>query len=62
MGACFPESRVRRFARTEGSVTAVQASDPAMPYAFPQHGAGRKHLRAIELTDWQLEITSAYPP
>jgi hypothetical protein len=61
MGACFPGSRVRRFARADGSVTAVQVSDPAVLYAFPQHGAGRKHLRPIELTDWQLEITRAYP-
>ena len=26
------------------------------PCLFPQHGAGRKHLRAIKLATWQLEI------
>ena len=28
---------------------------------FPQHGPGRKHLRKIELADWQLEIVAKYP-
>jgi hypothetical protein len=28
---------------------------------FPQHGAGRKHNRRIELAGWQLEIAQAYP-
>ena len=31
------------------------------PYAFPQHGKGKKHERPIELTDWQLKITHEYP-
>jgi hypothetical protein len=28
---------------------------------FPQHGAGRKHLRKIELEPWQVEIVAKYP-
>lgn len=28
---------------------------------FPPHGPGRKHDRAIELTDWQREAVRAYP-
>jgi hypothetical protein len=39
----------------------VQASSPLWPHVFPQHGRGRKHLRRIELIDWQLEITHRYP-
>jgi hypothetical protein len=31
------------------------------PCLFPQHGAGRKHLRKIELVDWQREIVAKYP-
>lgn len=31
------------------------------PCLFPQHGPGRKHLRKIELKDWQLEIVAKYP-
>jgi len=37
-------------------------SHPALPFSFPQHGPGKKHTRAIELADWQLAITRAYPP
>jgi hypothetical protein len=59
--ACFPDTRVRRYSRGDGSVTAVQVSHPALPFAFPQHGAGRKHLRPIELEDWQLELTHRFP-
>jgi hypothetical protein len=29
--------------------------------AFPQHGGGPKHLRAIELVPWQRSITQRYP-
>jgi hypothetical protein len=28
---------------------------------FPQHGPGLKHLRKIELADWQREIVAKYP-
>jgi hypothetical protein len=31
------------------------------PCLFPQHGPGRKHLRKIELADWQREIVAKYP-
>ena len=61
IAACFPGTSVRRFARIEGSVTAVCCSDPALRFAFPQHGAGRKHMRPIELEPWQCEITNAFP-
>jgi len=59
--ACFPETQAHRFARSGGSVAAVQWSDPVLPFAFPQHGPGRKHLRVIELEPWQQEITTAFP-
>lgn len=29
--------------------------------SVPQHGPGRKHLRTIELADWQREITHGHP-
>jgi hypothetical protein len=61
VAVCFADTPVRTFARTDGSVTAVQTSHPALPFAFPQHGAGRKHLRPIELLDWQREITRRCP-
>jgi hypothetical protein len=31
------------------------------PCLFPQHGAGRKHKRKIELTGWQNDIVDAEP-
>jgi hypothetical protein len=31
------------------------------PCLFPQHGAGRKHERKIELANWQREVASAEP-
>ena len=31
------------------------------PCLFPQHGPGRKHLRKIELADWQQFIVERYP-
>jgi len=61
LGACFPDTRIRRFARAGGSVTAVGVGHPALPFAFPQHGAGRKHMRPIEFERWQREITAAFP-
>ena len=32
------------------------------PCLFPQHGAGRKHERAIVLEQWQRELVEASPP
>jgi hypothetical protein len=31
------------------------------PCLFPQHGPGMKHLRKIELAEWQAQITRSYP-
>jgi hypothetical protein len=59
--AVFPEVPVRRFLRKDGRVTVVQVSHPVLPFAFPQHGAGRKHNREIRLTEWQRELTHAHP-
>ena len=59
--AVFPSVGVHEFLRMEGSVTAVQANHPALPFAFPQHGPGKKHSRRIILTQWQRELTHTYP-
>jgi hypothetical protein len=39
----------------------VSAYSKQWPCLLPQHGVGRKHTRSIELTDWQREITHAFP-
>jgi hypothetical protein len=57
----FPGVPVHRFLRMGGSVTAVQANHPALPFAFPQHGPGHKHTREIALTEWQRALTHAHP-
>ncbi len=48
-------------AGTERRVRNPQVCHHGIGAAFPQHGPGRKHLRRIELTDWQRELTYAYP-
>ncbi|MGZ0146462.1 transcriptional regulator [Kribbella sp. WER1] len=39
----------------------IEARWKHWPCVFPQHGPGRKHLRTIELEDWQREIVARYP-
>lgn len=39
----------------------IEARWKHWPCLFPQHGPGRKHLRKIELADWQLRIVAKYP-
>jgi transcriptional regulator with XRE-family HTH domain len=39
----------------------VQAYSQRWPGLLPQHGAGRKHARSIELADWQRAITHEHP-
>ena len=61
MAAVFPQTPARRVLRKDGRLTVVHLSHPALPYAFPQHGVGRKHSRPIELAGWQRELTHAHP-
>jgi hypothetical protein len=51
---------VHRYHPKENLVRVV-ASTPLWPRIFPQHGPGRKHMRRIELVDWQIDVTHAYP-
>ena len=57
----FPGVGTWRSAVQGSRVAIVHASHPALPFAFPQHGAGRKHLRRIELVAWQRSLTREYP-
>jgi hypothetical protein len=57
--ATIPEIRVRHEQRA--GCTALLATHSAWPYAFPQHGPGRKHKRLIALVPWQRKITHAHP-
>lgn len=44
-----------------GSAIRIEVRWKHWPCLFPQHGPGRKHLRKIELADWQLKIVAEYP-
>jgi hypothetical protein len=61
MEASFPGRRARSHPSTQGESNVLCISHPAVLKAFPQHGPGRKHLRRIELADWQLEFTHTHP-
>ncbi len=52
-------SRVRQHAA--GASIRVSASGRIWLSAFPQHGPGKKHTRAIELGDWQKAIVGDFP-
>jgi hypothetical protein len=39
----------------------IGCSSKAWPLLFPQHGPGRKHLRKIELAQWQERIVERFP-
>jgi hypothetical protein len=57
----FPGVRVGRSFPKDASLVVLRASHPALPFAFPQHGPGRKHTREIHLTEWQRTLTHAFP-
>lgn len=61
MEATFPGRRATTFQSSTGACDVVAVIHPAVGKAFPQHGSGRKHLRPIVLTAWQLELTHAHP-
>jgi hypothetical protein len=60
VAATFPRSSVHVYPRSNTGCTVVQASTPILTLAFPQHGPGRKHERAIALVGWQRRITTAH--
>ena len=59
IGATVPDARVRR--NPGPGAIHVIATHPVWPFAIPQAGPGAKHLRKIQLTDWQLELTHRHP-
>ena len=61
MASTFPGRSPRVHPSSSGESDILCISHPAIVRAFPQHGAGRKHLRSIVLADWQLQLTRAHP-
>jgi hypothetical protein len=54
MRTTFPGGRVRLTPASNSEADVLSVRHPAIGEAFPQHGPGRKHNRAIVLADWQL--------
>jgi hypothetical protein len=59
MSAVMPASGVFSVRRT--GMTEVKSTSKHWPCLFPQHGAGRKHARKIELAEWQRVIVERHP-
>lgn len=56
MRALHPRRRAAVRHRTKANCSIVSSYAWQWMALFPQHGPGRKHLRKIELRDWQREI------
>jgi hypothetical protein len=59
--AVFQGIPVTRVIPKDAGLAVIRANHPALPFAFPQHGRGRKHNREIRLTTWQRALTHTYP-
>lgn len=56
-------TRVKASQRTtpKGEAIRLVATSRFWPLAFPQHGPGKKHERAIVLTSWQQDVVDRFP-
>jgi hypothetical protein len=59
--ALLPDNRVSASPRRGTAVVVVTCYSQSWPDIFPQHGRGRKHLRAIVLEPWQEAIIHECP-
>jgi hypothetical protein len=59
MHALRPDNKV--LSTHKQGCTEVFSSSKHWPCLFPQHAAGKKHERKIELVPWQLAIVQEYP-
>ena len=61
MDRVFPRNRVLLvLERPFAGCAVVSVYSSHLPLLFPQHGPGMKHLRKIELADWQQEIVDTH--
>jgi hypothetical protein len=56
-------ARAKTFLRAtpKGKAIRLVATSRLWPLAFPQHGTGKKHERAIVLASWQQDIVDRFP-
>ncbi len=59
MRAVRPDNKV--MTQQKLGCTEVLSFSKHWPCLFPQHGPGRKHMRRIELADWQQVIVEGHP-
>lgn len=53
--------RASRRTTPKGEAIRLVATSPVWTLAFPQHGTGKKHERAIALADWQQHLVDRFP-
>jgi hypothetical protein len=61
MAEVMPTSKISVLRRRGEQTDEVNAYSKAWPCLFPQHGSGKKHLRRIELRDWQRQLVENRP-
>jgi hypothetical protein len=61
MAHVMPTSKVSVLQRAGEQTDEINSYSKAWPCVFPQHGEGKKHLRSIELTDWQWQLVEQQP-
>ena len=59
MESILPSKTAHRGKRPRSNCVEVSMYSKHWPCFFPQHGAGRKHLRPIRLVAWQQQIVDA---
>jgi hypothetical protein len=59
--ALMPRNKVSPLLRSDENCVVVTCYSKQWPCLLPQHGAGPKHTRSIELEDWQRSATQRYP-
>jgi hypothetical protein len=61
MERVMPTSKVGVLHRPDEDADEVYSYSNAWPCLFPQHGPGKKHLRQIQLSEWQWQLVKADP-
>jgi hypothetical protein len=61
MSLLAPTGRAGVYRHTRARMDEVNSFSQHWPHLFPQHGAGLKHKRSIELEPWQERIVKRYP-
>jgi hypothetical protein len=61
MKTVMPTSKVNVIQRPDDQTDEVFSYSKSWPCLLPQHGPGKKHLRTIELVEWQRRMVESDP-